>query len=186
MRHLTSREPSLEELFLAHYGAGDGGGSGGGRQVRRREVYGERRAERVVAATTARRASFQGALWGLVFGGTIAASASSYAWLFPTAASRAAVALSFQGNTAWAALFGPLRRLDTVAGYTVYKSGMTVIILGAIWGLLIATRVARGEEDAGRWELFLSGRTTRARAAAAGGDRARRPGSRRCGCRRRC
>ncbi len=133
--------------------------------MRRREVYGERRAERVVAATTARRASFQGALWGLVFGGTIAASASSYASLFPTAASRAAVARSFQGNTAWAALFGPLRRLDTVAGYTVYKSGMTVIILGAIWGLFIATRVTRGEEDAGRWELFLSGRTTRARAA---------------------
>ena len=132
---------------------------------RRRDIYGERRAARVVAVTTARRAAFQGVLWGLVFGATIAASASSYAKLFPTAASRAAVARSFQGNAAWAALFGPLRRLDTVAGYTVYKSGMFVIILGAIWGLFIATRVGRGEEDAGRWELFLSGRTTRAHAA---------------------
>jgi ABC-2 type transport system permease protein len=56
--------------------------------------------------------------------------------------------------------------LDTVAGYTVYKSGMTVVILGAIWGLLVATRVLRGDEDEGRWELFLSGRTTRGRAAA--------------------
>jgi ABC-2 type transport system permease protein len=130
------------------------------------DTYGERRAARAVVVTTARRAGRQGALWGLVFGGTIAASASSYGGLFPTAASRARVALSFQGNTAWAALFGPLRRLDTVAGYTVYKSGMTVIILGAIWGLLISTRVMRGEEDAGRWELFLSGQTTRARAAA--------------------
>jgi ABC-2 type transport system permease protein len=130
------------------------------------DTYGQRRAARAVVVTTARRAGRQGALWGLVFGGTIAASASSYRGLFPTAASRARVALSFQGNTAWAALFGPLRRLDTVAGYTVYKSGMTVIILGAIWGLLISTRVMRGEEDAGRWELFLSGQTTRARAAA--------------------
>jgi ABC-2 type transport system permease protein len=43
---------------------------------------------------------------------------------------------------------------------------MTVIILGAIWGLLVATRVLRGDEDAGRWELLLSGRTTRRRAAA--------------------
>lgn len=133
--------------------------------LRRRDVYGERRAARVVAVTTARRAVFQGALWGLVFGATIAASASSYPKLFPTAASRAAVARSFQGNAAWAALFGPLRRLDTVAGYTVYKSGMFVIILAAIWGLFIATRVGRGEEDAGRWELFLTGRTTRAGAA---------------------
>jgi len=29
VRHLTSREPSLEELFLAHYGAGEGGRAGG-------------------------------------------------------------------------------------------------------------------------------------------------------------
>ncbi len=29
VRHLTSREPSLEELFLAHYGAGDGAASEG-------------------------------------------------------------------------------------------------------------------------------------------------------------
>jgi ABC-2 type transport system permease protein len=132
---------------------------------RREEVYGDGRAARAVAVTTAKRAAWQGALWGLVFGATIAASASAYAGLFPTAASRARMALSFQGNNAWAALFGPLRRLDTVAGYTVYKSGMTVIILGAIWGLLVATRVLRGEEDAGRWELFLSGQTTRGRAS---------------------
>lgn len=135
------------------------------RWPRRREVYGAGRAGRAVAVTTARRAAKQGALWGLVFGATIAASASSYAGLFPTAASRAQVARTFEGNTAWAALFGPLRRLDTVAGYTVYKAGMTVIVLGAIWGLLVATRSLRGEEDAGRWELFLSGQTTRSRAA---------------------
>jgi polyether ionophore transport system permease protein len=134
-----------------------------------KDVYGERRAGRVVAVTTAKRAGKQGALWGIVFGGTIAASASAYAGLFPTAASRAAMARTFEGNTAWAALFGPLRGLDTVAGYTAYKTGMTVIILAAIWGLLSATRMLRGDEDAGRWELFLSGRTTRGRAAAQAG-----------------
>jgi ABC-2 type transport system permease protein len=133
--------------------------------LRRREVYGERRAARTVAVTSSRRAGRQGMLWGLVFGATIAASASSYPSLFPTAASRAQVALSLRGNAAWAALFGPLRRLDTVAGYTAYKSLMFAVILGAIWGLLVTTRLLRGEEDAGRWELYLSGRTTRGRAA---------------------
>ncbi len=58
--------------------------------------------------------------------------------------------------------------MDTVAGYTAYKTTYFMVILGAIWGLLIATRVLRGEEDAGRWELFLSGRTTRGRAAMQG------------------
>ncbi len=70
-----------------------------------------------------------------------------------------------KANTAFEALFGPIRRMDTVAGYTAYKSGMFLIVLAAIWGLFIATRQLRGEEDSGRWELFLSGRTTRARAA---------------------
>lgn len=130
-----------------------------------RDVYGERRASRVVAVTTARRVGRQGILWGLVFGSTIAASASAYSSTFPTAASRAQVALAFEGNAAWEALFGTIRRIDTVAGYTSYKSMMFTLILGAIWGLLIATRLLRGEEDAGRWELYLSGHTTRARAA---------------------
>src|ERR1700688_3939433 len=43
---------------------------------------------------------------------------------------------------------------------------MTVIILGAVWGLLTSTRLLRGEEDSGRWELLLSGQTTRRGAAA--------------------
>jgi ABC-2 type transport system permease protein len=42
---------------------------------------------------------------------------------------------------------------------------MFTMLLGAIWGLLVATRLLRGEEDTGRWELYLSGHTTRARAA---------------------
>ena len=50
----------------------------------------------------------------------------------------------------------------------------TLIVLGAIWGLLTATRLLRGEEDAGRWELLLAGRTTRGGAAAQAGGRARR------------
>jgi ABC-2 type transport system permease protein len=123
------------------------------------------RAGRVIARTTARRASLPGLLWGLVFGGTIASSAATYASTFPTEAARERLAVTFGGNAAWAALFGPLRNLDTVAGYTAYKSMMFVVLLGAIWGFLIATRLLRGEEDAGRWELLLSGRTTRGHAA---------------------
>ena len=126
----------------------------------RKETYGDRRASRVVAVTTARRAARPGALWGVVFGATVAASATSYSSAFPTAAARAAL-LRIQGNAAFEALFGPIRRMDTVAGYTAYKAGMFVVILGSIWGLFVATRHLRGEEDAGRWELFLSGRTTR-------------------------
>ena len=41
-----------------------------------------------------------------------------------------------------------------------------MMVVGGAWGLLIATRLLRGEEDAGRWELFVAGRTTRRRATA--------------------
>ncbi len=129
--------------------------------MRRKETFNARTAARAIVSITAKRVSRQGLMWGYVFGATVAASAYSFHSVFSTPASRATLA-SMQANVAWSALFGPLIRLDTVAGYTAYKSGMTVMILGAIWGLLIATKVTRGEEDAGRWELLLSGHTDRA------------------------
>lgn len=38
-------------------------------------------------------------------------------------------------------------------------------IIGAVWGILTSTRLTRGEEDAGRWELLPVGRVTRRSAA---------------------
>jgi ABC-2 type transport system permease protein len=106
-----------------------------------------------------------------VFGAIAAASAYQYPRTFPTLESRLRVAASLRGNAGFAALFGPIRHIETVAGYTAYKSMMTLMLLGSVWGLLVATRLTRGEEDAGRWELYLAGWTTRggaARQAAAG------------------
>jgi len=134
--------------------------------MRRRDRYGRRRATTVVAVTSAKRAARPGVVWGLVFGVTIAATMKSYTSSFPTAASRANLLRTFQGNAAFEALFGLLRHLDTVAGYTAYKDSMTIIIVGAVWGLLIATKLLRGEEDAGRWDLLVAGQTTRAGATA--------------------
>ncbi|HET7488316.1 MAG TPA: hypothetical protein VFJ85_10335 [Acidimicrobiales bacterium] len=134
--------------------------------MRRSERYDAPRARRAVLVVTARRAARPGILWGLVFGGTVAATMTQYSSLFPDAASRARLALSVQGNAGFEALFGKIHAIDTVAGYTAYKTLFTLMVLGAIWGLLLATRVTRGEEDAGRWELLRSGRTTAAGAAA--------------------
>ena len=119
-----------------------------------------------MAVTVARRAGRAGTLWGLVFGATIAATETAFSSTFPTAASRAQLALSVGGNVGFEAVFGQIRQIGTVAGYTAYKTMFTLILLGAIWGLFVATRSLRGEEDAGRWEVFLSGQTTRRRAAA--------------------
>ncbi|HZQ75725.1 MAG TPA: hypothetical protein VFE55_00235 [Acidimicrobiia bacterium] len=123
------------------------------------------RPEAVVARQSARRAVRPGLLWGVVFGATIAATMAAYRSTFPTPESRAGLVRSFQGNPAFEAIFGLTRHLDTVAGYTAYKTLFTMVILGAVWGLLISTRLLRGEEDTGRFELFLAGATTRGGAA---------------------
>ena len=50
----------------------------------------------------------------------------------------------------------------------MFKISMTLMILGAVWGLLTSTRLLRGEEESGRWELLLAGQTTRRGAAVLG------------------
>ena len=125
-----------------------------------------RRAATVVARRTARAAARSGLLWGYVFGAFVASTAWSYTSIYKTQAQRDRLAAAFGNNKSTLALFGPAPQLQTVGGFTVFKVSMTVMIIGAVWGLLTSSRLLRGEEDAGRWELLLSGQTTRRRATA--------------------
>jgi len=105
-------------------------------------------------------------LWGYIFGASVASSAFSYDRIYATAAERHRLAETFGANHAAAALFGPAPELQTVAGFTVFKVSITLMIVGAVWGLLTSTRLLRGDEDAGRWEILVTAPTTRARATA--------------------
>ena len=120
----------------------------------------------VVAAFSRRKAVRSGILWGYIFGVAIASSEISYVKLYKTAAQRSALAATFGTSKATSALFGPALQLQTVSGFTAFKISMALMILGAIWGLLTSTRLLRGEEDAGRWDLLLCGQTTRRGATA--------------------
>ncbi len=120
----------------------------------------------VVAGLTARAASRSGAVWGAVFAVAVASSALSYSTLYTSRSQREALAAAYGSNLATSALFGPAPRLQTVAGFTAFKVSMSLMILGAVWGLLTGTRLLRGEEDQGRWELLLAGATTARRATA--------------------
>ena len=117
--------------------------------------------ETVVVGLTARKAARSGVIWGYIFGASIASSAISYTSLYKTSAQRHALAATYGSDKAVSALFGPAPHLDTVAGFTAFKISMTLIVLGAVWGLLTSTRLLRGEEESGRWELLLAGQTTR-------------------------
>ena len=127
-----------------------------------------RSTETVVALVTARKAVRSGALWGLIFGIAIASSEISYVKIYTDSVQRGALAATYGSNNAMSALFGPAPQLQTVGGFTAFKISMTLMVLGAVWGILTSTRLLRGEEDSGRWDLLLAGLTTRQRAAAQG------------------
>jgi ABC-2 type transport system permease protein len=61
-------------------------------------------------------------------------------------------------NPAIRTLFGPPSALDDPGGFTVWRTGTVLAVLVGIWAALAGTRVTRGEEDAGRADLLLSGR----------------------------
>ncbi|WP_433113450.1 ABC transporter permease [Micromonospora sp. CA-246542] len=62
------------------------------------------------------------------------------------------------GNPAIRTLFGAPVGLDTAGGFTVWRVGTVIAVLLGAWSVLATTRITRGEEDAGRWDLLLSGR----------------------------
>ena len=97
----------------------------------------------------------------MVFGIYVASQALAYASTYRTQAERDALSKSFTSSGGLNALVGPAHQLNTVAGYTAWKSVGILSVLGAVWALLLVTKLMRGEEDAGRWELLLAGQTTR-------------------------
>jgi ABC-2 type transport system permease protein len=120
----------------------------------------------VVARLTARKATRSALVWGGVFGLYVASSALGYAASYKTAVQRAQLVATFGTNVGINALFGPAHEIGTVAGFTAWRSLGVLSIVGGVWGVLAGTRLLRGEEDAGRWELLLVGHTTRAGATA--------------------
>lgn len=121
----------------------------------------------VPARIVARRGWKAAVLWGALVGGSVWELVREAVTSYPTAADRARLVASMGNNVGWNALFGPAHHIDTVRGY-VPAHLMGFFGLGpAMWGLLVGTRLLRGEEEAGRWEILLAGPTTRRRTAAA-------------------
>ena len=115
-----------------------------------------------------RRAIVSVLAWAFAFGLYVVGSVSGYAAAYRTQAARAALARSFGSNAGIAALIGPARSIDTVAGFASWRCLGVLSLVGAVWAVLAGTRLLRGEEEDGRWELLLAGPTTRRQAAAQG------------------
>jgi ABC-2 type transport system permease protein len=117
---------------------------------------------RFVVRRTVRSATFI----ALIFAAFVAAKAEGYISAFPSLQSREALSASFASNIGLKALLGAPHQLQTVAGFAVWNTFIIMVMIGAIWAYLTATRLFRGEEESGRWEILLSGLTTARRGAA--------------------
>ena len=110
---------------------------------------------------TLRGALIIGALAGLMMGAQGAAFAEAY----PDAHSRAVFAASLQGAPAFGFIAGETANISTPASYSVYKSIAIITIASAVWGLLVTTRLLRGQEEDGRLEPIIAGSTTKRQAS---------------------
>jgi ABC-2 type transport system permease protein len=89
-------------------------------------------------------------------GGVTALVAATYAQVVADPAAAGSLQ-ALAGNPAIRTLFGPPVGLDTAGGFTVWRVGTFLAVLLAAWSVLATTRVTRGEEDAGRWDMLLAG-----------------------------
>jgi ABC-2 type transport system permease protein len=105
-----------------------------------------------------------GSLWGAVFGLYVYSTAIGFDSLAPNAANRDQLLNSLASNTGLKALLGSTHQITTRAGFVDWRVIGVASMVGAIWGMLLATKTLRGEEAAGRWEPFLAGQTTARRA----------------------
>ncbi|MEV6635155.1 hypothetical protein AB0M54_30835 [Actinoplanes sp. NPDC051470] len=62
------------------------------------------------------------------------------------------------GNAAIRTIFGEPIALDEAGGFTVWRLGTVLGAILAVWAVVATTRVTRGEEDHGRWDVLLAGR----------------------------
>jgi ABC-2 type transport system permease protein len=128
--------------------------------------HGYRRPQSVLARFVARRTARGALLWAAAIGLYTYASAVGFTDLAPTPAARKPFIDALVGNPGLRALMGEPYRIDTVGGFVSWRVTGVISLFAALWGLLTVTRLTRGEEAVGRWELFLAGRTTHRRAAA--------------------
>lgn len=85
----------------------------------------------------------------------------SYRHAYPTLADRLGFAHSFGQNKAVVLFYGKAFDLLTVGGYTAWRSGGTLAIFAAVFGLMAAVRLIRTSEESGQSELLLSGLVSR-------------------------
>lgn len=93
---------------------------------------------------------------GYMSGVVVLASIYGYRSAYPTLTGRMRLALTFSHDAGIAAVFGPTRALETVAGFVAFRTLGVIPVIVGIWAALTATKALRGSEESGNWEIIVS------------------------------
>lgn len=102
---------------------------------------------------------------GLLCGVMMGAQGAAYAAAFPTQQSRDTLVASLNSTPALGFMAGEIRDAASPASYAIYKSITLVTLITGIWAILVTTKLLRGQEEDGRLEALVAGRTTKAAAS---------------------
>ncbi|MCX5501439.1 ABC transporter permease [Streptomyces sp. NBC_00053] len=94
-------------------------------------------------------------VWVLVLGGSFASVAGSLTSIYDTAAQRAELAASMNGNSSLRAMYGPVFG-DSVGGLVSWRMAAFGAALAAVMSLIVVVRHTREEEETGRQEMLSS------------------------------
>ncbi|MGW1408529.1 ABC transporter permease [Streptomyces sp. NPDC002403] len=92
-------------------------------------------------------------IWVLALGGSFSSVGSSIASLYDTAAQRAGLAASMNGNSSLRAMYGPVFD-DSVGGLVSWRMAAFGAVLAAVMSLIVVVRHTREEEETGRQEML--------------------------------
>ena len=111
---------------------------------------------RSVSRLAVRQLRIGAVLVALICGGMSALFASQYQKISGLLDESGLQAMA--GNPIEKIFLGQAAVLDDPGGFAVWRTGTAVLVLASVWIMLATTRITRGEEDAGRWNLLLGGR----------------------------
>lgn len=94
--------------------------------------------------------------WVVLISVLSASSILAYAWVFPDAQDRRALAGSLGVNPALSLVFGPADDLMTADGFNAWRAGQLGAFFAGLMAILIVVRNSRANEDSGQAELIAS------------------------------
>ena len=156
VRSLTSQPPTLEELFLRHYGDD----LTAEEQADEKAVETGRRGRTPMTGTWVilrhflRRDRWTLLWWGLGVTLLYYSQAVSVDQLYTTQAEFDKAAASMEGNAAFIAMSGPARALNTIGGQVTWQSTAFGAVVAGLMSMFLVGRHTRAEEESGRDELL--------------------------------